>query len=66
MSGLWNEISFLHDYDYLKKNMSYIQNHTIRYLAIVMGNSLFARENVGKMAHHDMTTIVAALKPAQA
>jgi len=65
MSGLWNEISILRNYDYLKKKMSLIQNPTIRYLAIVMANSLFARENAGAMAHHDMTTLVAALKPAQ-
>ena len=65
MSGLWNEISILHDYDYLKKNMSYIRNPTIRYLAIVIGNSLFARQNVGKMARHDMRTLLAGLNPAQ-
>ena len=51
MCGTWETISILDSSDYLKKKMSTIQNPTIPYFALLVCNALFARENVGAMAH---------------
>ena len=59
MCGTWEDLSILRNNDYLKEKMSTIQNPTIRYVFLFLGNSIFARQKLGVMAHHNMASLQA-------
>jgi hypothetical protein len=59
----WEHISVHRDMEYAKKKMTTIQNPTIRYFAMFLANTLFARGDIGAMMAPDMCLIHMALHP---